>query len=130
MIASTRPVRVLAVLLISALAAAACEGWGPELTIVVTGSDGLEFSGEWRVPNGGMEYEGLRLSETGTPTVFQVEKTIISLRFQKQAEEGLLRVEVRDGSHVVVRLETNAPYGVVAIGTPTVSGGAEDLPAP
>ena len=129
MTASTRPVRVLVVLLISALAATACGGWGPELTIVVTGSDGLEFSGEWRVPNGGMGYEGLRLSETGTPTVFQVEKTIISLRFQKQVEDGLLRVEVRDGSHVVIRLETEAPYGVLAIGTPTASGGAEDLPA-
>jgi len=118
MIAARRSAWVLTLFLLGTLTVAACGDSEPKLTLVVAGTAGLQYKGEWAVPSETMAVEGERLSETGTPSTFEVEGTIISLSFQKEAEEGLLRVEVREGSAVIVRLETQAPYGVVAIGTP------------
>jgi hypothetical protein len=118
MVAARRSAWFLALLLLGALTVAACGDSEPKLTLVVAGTAGLQYKGEWARPNEGMSYDGVRLSDTGTPTVYEVKGPIISLSFQKEAEEGLLRVEIREGSAVIVRLETQAPYGAVAIGTP------------
>jgi hypothetical protein len=117
MVAARRSGWILALLLLGALIVAACGDSEPKLTLVVAGTAGLQYKGEWAVPGHGGGVES-SLSETGTPSTFEVEGTIISLSFQKEAEVGLLRVEIREGSAVIVRLETQAPYGVVAIGTP------------
>jgi hypothetical protein len=117
MLVSRRSAWVLVLFVAGALIAAACAGPEPKLTLVVAGSAGLHCKGEWAAPGHGGGAE-TSLSETGTPTTYDIERPIISLRFQKEAEEGFLRVEIREGSAVIVRLETQAPYGVVAIGTP------------
>jgi hypothetical protein len=117
MVATRRSAWVLALILLGALTVAACGDSEPKLTLVVAGTAGLQYKGEWAMPGEGRGVEE-RLSETGAPTTYEVKRTIISLSFKKQAEEGMLRVEIREGSNVIVRLETQAPYGVVAIGTP------------
>jgi hypothetical protein len=117
MLVSRQSAWVLVLLVAGALIVGACASSEPKLTLVVAGTAGLQYKGEWAVPGHGGGVES-SLSETGTPSTFEVEGTIISLSFQKEAEEGFLRVEIREGSAVIVRLETQAPYGVVAIGTP------------
>jgi hypothetical protein len=119
MITWRRSAWVLALFVLGALVLAACGNAQPKLTLVVAGSAGLQYKGEWAFPNEGGSVDGAILSEDGTPTVYELKSPVLYLNFQKQADEGWMRVEIREGDAVIVRLETQAPYGAVTLGTPT-----------
>ncbi len=92
----------------------------PTLTIVVTGTKGLEYEGRWKaVGLGGSGEMGIQTFLPETPPLsqtYEVTGTIISLRFEKRQREGRLRVELREQDRVLVRLETDEPFGAVLFG--------------
>jgi hypothetical protein len=89
------------------------------LTIVVTGTRGIEFKGEWEVR--GIGVHSNRGVEDVVPVAaprrltYDVAGTIISMRFEKRQAEGDLRVEIREGDIVIVRLDTSEPFGVLTL---------------
>ncbi len=92
----------------------------PRLTIVVTGTKGLEFKGEWKERGVGVhrdnEVEDFVPDRPPRRVFYDAEGPITYLRFLKRQEEGGLRIEIREGDRVLVRMETSEPFGVVSIG--------------
>jgi hypothetical protein len=109
--------RILIMLILGALIflLTGCDG---ESTFVirVSGTTGLEFSGNYLVytSNG----QSTSKSVDGTvPTEYTVKGTIVSVVFQKQTEEGTLKVEILKDNQVIASSETTAAYGVVSVAT-------------
>ena len=108
----------LALVLMCGLLASGCPFTGSEstFTISVTGTVGAQFSGSYMVTSsGGSESK----SVDGTiPASYTVTGTIVSVTFQKQAEDiSILKVEIKKGNIVVKSSETTAAYGVVSVAT-------------
>ncbi|MDQ7794106.1 MAG: hypothetical protein RDU89_06800 [bacterium] len=88
-----------------------------EFVIRLSGTPGLEWHGGYMVVNA--QGQSVSTSVQGRlPAEYRARGVIVSVSFQKQVENGLLRVEVLSGGKVVVSGETTAAYGVVAVATP------------
>ena len=107
------------ILIIIVIAVATCDGILPgesQFEIRVSGTGGLAFSGNYLVA--GVDGDSASKSVDGTiPEQYSVTGAIVSAVFQKQAEDGTLRVEIIKAGEVVATSETTAAYGVVSVGT-------------
>lgn len=107
------------VLVIIVIAIATCNGIGfrdSTFEIRVSGTEGLEFSGSYMVVTA--EGQSTSKSVDGTvPEQYLVSGAIVSVVFQKQSQEGILRVEIVKGTEVIASEETTASYGVVSVAT-------------
>ena len=84
--------------------------------IKVSGTLGLEFSGSYMVVT--VDGQSTSKSVDGTvPAQYSVIGIIVSVVFQKQAEEGTLKVEILKDDQVIASSETTAAYGVVSVAT-------------
>lgn len=88
----------------------------PGFTIKVTGTDGLEFSGNYMI----VTSDGKTASksvEGKIPAEYQVDGAMVSVSFQKKVEKGKLKVEILKGDKVMAESDTDAAYGVVSAST-------------
>ena len=88
-----------------------------DFTIQVTGTSGLKFSGNHMTTttSGGSTGESV---EGTVPATFKVSGNIVSCVFQKQSEDGRLKVSIIKGGQVVSESETTAAYGIASAATP------------
>jgi hypothetical protein len=87
-----------------------------DFTIRLSGTDGMQFQGSYRVVNAAGSSTSQSVSGT-LPAQYQVRGRHVSANFQKQAEAGSLKVEIVRGSQVLARSETTAPYGIATAAT-------------
>ena len=83
----------------------------PTFTIQVRGDDGLEFHGSYMVTVAGSSQS--QSVEGRVPQDYSVSGKIVSVSFQKKAEQGSLRVALVKNGEVVKSAETSAAYGMV-----------------
>lgn len=89
------------------------------VTVRVSGSPGLRYTGDYGTVDGGQSVEG----ELGVaPTDYDVpvrsgtfDFDVLSAVFQKQSRQGTLRVEILVDGKVVQARETSAQYGLVDV---------------
>jgi len=82
--------------------------------IKVTGTPGLKFSGSLCLTT--IDGKVTTKSVDGiVPADYALEGTIVSVVFQKQSEEGKLKIEILKNGNIVNCSETIAAYGVVSI---------------
>jgi hypothetical protein len=87
-----------------------------EFQIKVSGTAGLPFSGSYMVVSSGGQ--SVSKSVDGTvPTQYSVEGMMVSVAFQKQTEDGTLKVEILRDGQVVKSSDTTAAYGLVSVAT-------------
>jgi hypothetical protein len=92
-------------------------------TIKVDGTDELNFSGEYMVVTTDFDTENrVAFSSDPIPVEGQVPKqyrvtdaTAVAVMFQKQDEEGTLRVEIWKGGDLIDSAETTDPWGAVLV---------------
>jgi hypothetical protein len=92
-------------------------------TIKVDGTDELNFSGEYMVVTTDFDTENrVAFSSDPIPVEGQVPKqyrvtdaTAVAVMFQKQDEEGTLRVEIWRGGDLIDSAETTDPWGAVLV---------------
>jgi hypothetical protein len=92
-------------------------------TIKVDGTDELNFSGEYMVVTTDFDTENrVAFSSDPIPVEGQVPKqyrvtdaTAVAVMFQKQDEEGTLRVEIWRGGELIDSAETTDPWGAVLV---------------
>jgi hypothetical protein len=92
-------------------------------TIKVDGTDELNFSGEYMVVTTDFDPENrVAFSSDPIPVEGQVPKqyrvtdaTAVAVMFQKQDEEGTLRVEIWRGGDLIDSAETTDPWGAVLV---------------
>ena len=87
-----------------------------EFQIKISGTAGLPFSGSYMVVTSG----GQSVSKSvdgSVPTQYSVEGMMVSVAFQKQTEDGTLKVEILREGNVVNSSDTTAAYGVVSVAT-------------
>lgn len=94
-------------------AADAATGTG-KYTIRLSGTDGLKFSGCYLVVEAGGANSSKSVEGT-LPKEYEVVGMITSCAFQKQAEQGLLRVDLIKDSSSIKGDETTAAYGMVSV---------------
>lgn len=106
---------ILLVLSVIALLFAGCDG-DSAFVIKVSGTIGLEFSGSYLVVTASGQSTSKSVDGI-VPTEYSVTGNIVSGVFQKQTEEGNLKVEIIKGGQVIASSETTAAYGVVSVAT-------------
>ena len=92
-------------------------------TIKVDGTDELNCSGEYMVVTTDFDTENrVAFSSDPIPVEGQVPKqyrvndaTAVAVMFQKQDEEGTLRVEIWRGGDLIDSAETTEPWGAVLV---------------
>ena len=82
-------------------------------TIKVTGSDKCKFSGSYMIVTAGGQSQS-KTVEGRVPAEFECRGSIVSTSFQKQGENGRLKVQIMKGGRLVNESETTAAYGVVS----------------
>jgi hypothetical protein len=84
--------------------------------IKVSGTEGLFFSGSYLV----ITADGQSISKSVDsliPAEYSVTGTMVSVTFQKQTEDGFLKVEIIKDGEVLADEYTIAAYGIVSIAT-------------
>lgn len=84
-----------------------------DYVIKVNGSDGCKFSGSYMLVTTDGQSQSKSV-EGRVPAEYQARGSIVSTSFQKQAESGLLKVQILKGGKLVNESETTAAYGVVS----------------
>ncbi|MGB5924885.1 MAG: hypothetical protein WBH01_02180 [Dehalococcoidia bacterium] len=96
-----------------------CDGIVPRdstFDIKISGTGGLEFSGSYMVTTSNGQVVSKSVDGM-IPEQYSVSGTLVSVMFQKQTEEGTLRVEIVKGNEVIASEETTAEYGIVSVAT-------------
>lgn len=107
---------LIATVILGVLLVGCTESGDSDFTIEVSGSSGLEFSGNYMVVTS--EGQSTSKSVDGiVPARYDVRGNIVLCTFQKQSEYGILRVEILRGADVVAQSETSAAYGIVSAAT-------------
>lgn len=89
-----------------------------DFTVRVSGTEGLKFNGSYMITTTEGKSESKSVEGT-VPAEYTMKGNIVSVTFQKQAEAGVLKVEILQGDKVVAQSETSAAYGVVTAATPS-----------
>ena len=113
-----RIVTVIALLFIVCFLFVSCSGLGgdSDFTIRISGTSGLSYSGNYMaVKSDGSSAS--RSVEGIIPAQYTVRGNIVSAVFQKQTENGLLKVEILRDGNLIKSSETTASYGVVSVAT-------------
>jgi hypothetical protein len=97
-----------------AVAFSGCAGNGDsDFTIRVSGSEGVIFTGGYNVTtSAGSSISKIIMADI-VPGEIMVRGNNVSVTFQKQYENGTLKVEILKNGRVVSQSETSAAYGVV-----------------
>jgi hypothetical protein len=93
-----------------------------QFNIRVSGTTDLEFSGSYLVvmSNGQSDSESVNGTvpyEIGVIGIDGIIISTVSVEFQKQTEEGTLKVEILKDDEIIASSETTAAYGVVSLAT-------------
>lgn len=83
-----------------------------DYVIKVSGSDRCKFSGSYMLVTADGQSQSKSV-EGRVPAEYQARGNIVSTSFQKQGENGLLKVQILKGGRLVNESETTAAYGVV-----------------
>lgn len=84
-----------------------------DYVIKVTGSDKCKFSGSYMLVTADGQSQSKSV-EGRVPAEYTASGSIVSTSFQKQAENGILKVQILKGGKLVNESETTAAYGVVS----------------
>ncbi len=113
---------VIAVLL-GIIAALASSGGGktpteqsPDFVVRVSGTEGLRFSGSIMTVAGNGQSVSQSI-EGRVPAEYPLSARLVSVSFQKQTEQGAMKVQIMKGPAVKAESETSASYGVVTAAT-------------
>ena len=85
-------------------------------TVKVSGSPGLKFSGSYMVVTASGKSTSKSVDGI-VPAQYSVTGSVVSVSFQKQGENGNLKVEILKDNNIVSASDTSASYGVVAVAT-------------
>ncbi len=108
----------LAILLIFLISAGGCAWRNNDFTIRVSGTDGLEFSGEYGATLADGRMRGGKESKSVdgiVPTEYSITADVVWCSFTKQSVDGTLKVEILKGNEVVSGSSTSTPYGVISL---------------
>jgi hypothetical protein len=101
-----------------AVALSGCAGNGDsDFTIRVSGSDGVIFTGGYNVTTSTGNSSSKIIMADLVPAQIMVRGNNVSVTFQKQYENGTLKVEILKNGRVVSQSETSDAYGVVEVAT-------------
>lgn len=85
-------------------------------TISVSGTQDLDFSGHYMVVTAPGKSESKSV-DGKVPQSYHARGSIVSVVFQKQSVNGVLKVQIIKGGRVVSSSDTSAAYGVVSVAT-------------
>jgi hypothetical protein len=112
---------IIVVLGLTAFVLAGC-AHNPQFNIRISGTNDLEFSGSYLavMSNGQTDSKSINATipcEIAIVGIDGIAVSTVSVEFQKQAEEGTLKVEILKNDEVIASSETVAPYGVMSLAT-------------
>ena len=93
-------------------------GTADSLVLQISGTPGVEFSGNYTTPQGSQNFSGTLGT---TPTAYELGGAgvaglnMVTVNVQKQGMGGTLRVEILDNGQVVQSAETNATNNAVSL---------------
>jgi len=115
---------VILIMLILGIIASVLAGCAhnPQFNIRISGTYDLEFSGSYLavMSNGQTDSKSINATipcEIAIVGIDGITISTVSVEFQKQAEQGTLKVEILKDDEVIASSKTTAAYGVVSLTT-------------
>ena len=95
-----------------------CAWRNNDFTIRISGTEGLEFSGEYGATLADGRVKGGKESKSVdgvVPTEYTITAEVVWCSFTKQSEAGTLKVEILKDNEIVAESSTSIPYGVISL---------------